>query len=421
MRLVQASILLLVTLAAPAGAAVESEPTLPAARLAAPGTPLSGPGWRVASPVPVRGYLGQFTLRTPQGEIAVQGRELLAIRIAEIPAVEQLEKVSRGDVFAESIADSAKATGRTVVRVVTNPVETIKGVPAGIGRLLKRTAATVRNVAVTVGDAARRGGGDKPGDETEGDKADAGEKASDFAAELAGVNKARRALAKSMGIDPYTSNPLLQERLEDLAWASVAGGLSLDLALGAVDGFAASVLSTTGELDDLVWSAYPADIKRQLEKDLVARGAEPLAAREFLRNGAFTPTLQLAFVDALKALGRPAGEAEVLALATRVRGEVHARFLIQQLRMLARHVPASDAVASLEALEASIAATTRGGVRWVVLPVDHLSWTEQIEQSAGGPAEKAPQLVVAGSVSDMARRELTRAGWNIKAGVGHVD
>ena len=408
--------------AAPVAAAVETEPTLPAARLAAPGTPLSGPGWKVASPVPVRGYLGQFTLSTPQGEIAVQGRELLSIRIAEVPALARLEDISRSDVFAQAIADSAKATGRAVTRVFTNPVETAKGVPAGIGRLIKRTAGKVRNVAVAVGDAARRereaqGEG---GAEGEGGS-DAAAKARDFATELAGVNKARRAIAKSLGIDPYTGNPLLQQRLEDLAWASVAGGLSMDLALGAVGGLASTVLSTSGQLDNLVWDLPPEDIRRQLEKDLVARGAEPMAAREFLRNGAFTPTLQLAFVSALRALGRPAGEPDVLALATRVRSEVHARFLIQQLRMLARHVPVDDRVVALEALEASVAATTRGGVRWVTLPVDHLTWTEEIEQGLRGGAEAAPRLVVSGSVSELARRELRRAGWQVTADAGLPD
>lgn len=401
---------------APALAAVETEPTLPADRLATPGSALSGPGWRVDSPVPVRGYLGQFTVRTPQGEVPAQGREVLAIRIAEIPALARLEEVSRRDVFAGAIADSAKATGRAVTRVVTNPGETIKGIPAGIGRLVKRTAGQVRNVAVAVGDAARRERDKDGGAAGEGGPGTA-EKARDFATELAGVNKARRAIAKSLNIDPYTGNPLLQDRLEDLAWASVAGGLSMDLALGAVGGLAGTVLSTTGQLDGLVWDLPPEDIRRRLEKELVARGAEPMAAREFLRNGAFTPTLQLAFVGALRDLGRPRGESEVLALATgAVRDEVHARFLVQQLRMLAREVGKDDPVVELLAFEASIGARSRGGVLWVVLPVDHLSWTEQVEAAAAGRGKA--RLVVAGSVSDLARTELARAGWRVRAGAG---
>jgi hypothetical protein len=402
---------------APLQAATEAEPTLPARELLGAGKAIAGEHWRLHSPVPVRGYLGQFALQTASGSIPVQGLELLEIRIAEIPALEALEQLRGSEVFAHAIADSAQAAGRAVVRVVTHPAQTIEGIPAGVGRLLRRTAGRVRDVAVAVGDAARR----DPAAGTERAQDDGSvDKARDFAAELAGVNKARRALARSAGVDPYTSNPLLQARLEDLAWASVAGGLSLDLALGAVGGLS-DVLATSGRLDSLVWDLPPADIRRQLEQTLKARGCSPRMARELLRNRHFTPTLQLALVDGLRGLGQPAGEAEVLKLATTVASEIHARFLIQQLQMLAQHVPASDPVAELLAFDASIAARTRSGTLWITLPVDHLSWTEEVGGAVAGYSEPAPRLVVAGSVSPLARRELARTGWRLSSGVGLAD
>jgi hypothetical protein len=397
-----------------ASAAVETEPSLPTATLAPKGVPLTGPGYRVADPTQVRGYLGDFVVRLSDGrDMHAHGSEMLAIRVSEVPSIFRLDEISRGDVFVSAIAESAKKTGRTVVRVVTNPVETVKGIPAGLGRLLRGTARKVRNVAVAVGDAAKREG--EGGDGTSGDGA---AKANDFARELAGVNKARRALAKAMGIDPYTGNELLQQRLGDLAWASAMGGLSIDLALGAVSGLAGDVLSVTGRLDGLVWDLPPDEIRSRLEGELVQRGAEPMAAREFLRNGSFTPTLQLAFVSALRDLGRPTGEPEVLELATGIRGEVHARFLLQQLRMLARHASKDDPVVALIAFEASVAARTRSGGLLVTLPVDHLTWTEQIEGLASDAARQRPRVVVSGSVSPLARRELASAGWELAADAG---
>jgi hypothetical protein len=397
----------------PAAAAVESEPSLPTAALVPQGVPLSGPGYRVADPTPVRGYLGDFVVRLSDGrEVRAHGSELLAVRVSEVPATFRLDEVSRGDVFAGAIAQSAKNTGRAVVRVVTNPVETVKGIPAGLGRLLRGTVRKVRNVAVAVGDATRR--------ENDSGQAqtDAGATATDFARELAGVNKARRALAKAMGIDPYTGNELLQQRLGGLAWASAMGGLSIDLALGAVSGLAGDVLSVTGRLDGLVWDLPPDEIRSRLEGELVQRGAEPMSAREFLRNGSFTPTLQLAFVGALRDLGRPTGEPEVLELATGIRGEVHARFLLQQLRMLSRHASRDDPVVALIAFEASVAARTRSGGLLVTLPVDHLTWTEQIEGLASDATRQRPRVVVSGSVSTLARRELASAGWELAADAG---
>jgi hypothetical protein len=142
--------------------------------------------------------------------------------------------------------------------------------------------------------------------------------------------------------------------------------------------------------------------------------------RAFFRNPWFTPTLQLAYVDALTALGTPAGEPAALDVAARAGSETHARFLIQQLRMLRVHLAAGDSVRTLESLEASYAATTRTG-RWLVtLPVDYLSWTDAVQARADDRSAMpaARKLVVAGAVSPEAARELARRGYAVVAGVG---
>src|SRR5437899_12118167 len=57
------------------------------------------------------------------------------------------------------------------------------------------------------------------------------------AMDVLGVNKAKRQIAKQVGADPYTTNPVLAKQLNDLARAAFAGGVSLDVALA---------VSTTG-------------------------------------------------------------------------------------------------------------------------------------------------------------------------------
>ena len=401
--------LLLLQSAAPAA---DVAPTLPAERLVAPGTELSGAAWSVESPVPVRGYLGQFVLDTEWGPIEVQGRELLALRIGEIEALATLDEINSSEAFVDAFAGSAAATGRALGRVVTQPVETVRGIPAGLGRMIKRTAASARRIAVAVGDATQR-----PREEPD-EEADPALDPRDFANELAGVNQARRDLARQLGIDPYTGNPLIQERLEKLAWAMVAGGLSMNLVMGELGGTASDVISTSRKLDSLAWDLPPSDLRRQLEQRLVERGTEPRAAREFLRNSSFTPTLQLAFVDALEALGRPQGEPAIVALAETVRGEVHARFLIQQLKMLAQKLPEDEDVAELIPFEASLAAIDDNGELWITMPVDYLSWDDSAGIVAAKDGDPVSHLVIAGGVTERARGRLEAAGWAVEAGVG---
>lgn len=405
-------LLLLACAAAGNGYARENEPTLASASLLPPGTPLRGTGWVLTDPTPVASFLGQFSFRTDWGLIEAQGRELAVARIGEMPALAQLDKVSRGKVFADAIGASAVKSGRAVVRVVTHPVETAKGIPAGIGRMISGTARSVRRTAQAVGDAVKR----DEGADGQKSEADNSEKLTNFAKESIGLNKARRALARQVGIDPYTRNPLLQEKLESLAWAAVAGGLSMDLALGALSGGASSVLSITGKLDNLVWDVAPDDIRARVEKALVARGHLAKDVREFLRNGVYTPTLQLRLLAALEGLGRPRGEPAALALAATVSGDVHARFLIAQLEMLGEHA-GSDPVAELLALDQSYSARTRSGAIFVALPVDYLAWTGTVERA---DRRRGGRIVIAGGVSPMAARGLAQRGWRVQADVGLV-
>ena len=65
----------------------ESEPVLDAATLVRPSL-LSGPGFSVEPRVEVRGYMGNFTITTSIGRLGADSVEVLAERIAEIPALE---------------------------------------------------------------------------------------------------------------------------------------------------------------------------------------------------------------------------------------------------------------------------------------------------------------------------------------------
>ena len=394
---------------------IEPEPSLRAEQLLPPGLAITGPNWSVDSPVPIEGFLGQFVLRTQWGAIHVQGSELLLERIAEIPAMQKIDTITRSAVFTDAIVDSARSTTRAVTQVVTQPVETAKGVPAGLGRLLGKTAAGVRRVAVDIGDAVQRGPESIPDE----DSKSASDTLMGFADELAGVNHARRTLASALGVDPYTSNPMLREKLGQLARASVAGGFSTDLLLGQLGSTTNEILSTTQQINSAVWEKAPADIARELEARLVQGGIEPRAAREFLRNSSFTPTLQLQFVSALEGLGRPAGAADLIGLATGIRGEVHARFLLQQLLML-QGVHAQAPVSELIVHDASTSALSAGNTRVFVMPVDHLSWTEVTNLVADQYEGLHSRIIVSGSVSDLAEQRLRDAGWEVIVNAGIV-
>jgi len=244
----------------------------------------------------------------------------------------------------------------------------------------------------------------------------------DYAKEFAGLNRARRALARSAGIDPYTGNRLLQKRLEDLAWASVAGAMPVTVATGAVSGPAGMALKVTSRLDKLVWDLSPNEIKTKLEARLVARGNSAELAKSFLRNTTFTPTLQLAFVNALEAIGRFRDDEGLLRIAIRSRSEAHAWFLVQQLRMIRRYAGKQDTVRELIALEQSVVARLASGRRVLALPVDYFSWTAQVAELAARPDQERGrrELVVAGIASPAMTEAARELGWQVSDRAGYV-
>ena len=390
----------------------EPEPTLPTKELAPRSVPLRGRGYAVNSPTQVTNFLGQFAIRSEWGEINAAGGVLLALRVAEMPALAELDKVSHSQVFAKAIADSAGKTIAGVARVAGDPVGTITGIPAGVGRLFARAGDAFGKAASAISAGAKG----------QVDADAAGSAVTDYAKEFAGLNRARRALAKSAGIDPYTTNPALQKRLEELAWASVAGSVPVSVATSAVSGVAGTALKVTRRLDSLVWDLTPDEIKKELEPRLIAGGNSPELAQSFLRNTTFTPTMQLAFVKALESIRPVAGEEGLLRIAIAVRSDAHAWFLIQELRMIRRHADRKDPVRELIALEQSVVAKLASGRRVLALPVDCFSWTARVEELAGrvGQDEGPRELIVAGIASPALKSAARELGWRVSDHVGYV-
>jgi hypothetical protein len=374
-------------------AEVESEPTLKLSEFR--GLPAAtGQGYRVESAVPVSGYQGQFTLHTDLGDMKADGTGLLKQRIAEVGPLMQLQKLSTSDVFVDALSKSAQNSAKAVGRAVANPVDTAQAVPAGVGRFFK-------SIGQTVGDAV---------DSTsEGNTSDA-------AKDALGINQAKRQLAKKVGVDPYTTNPQVAARLEELAKAAFAGGVSLDVVLAVSTAGAAAALSATKTVSNLAWDLPPEDVHKRNDKELAALKIDEATRSKLLNNRWYTPTMALSFVDAMKALGAVDGNAAFVALAAGAKSEAEARFYIVQLRMANRYVKDGDAIVSVQALGRVGAFRTKGGRLFIPAPVDYLAWTEGVKTFVEGRKAEAGERVVwfSGTASPRASAQLRAAGWRVR-------
>ena len=374
---------------------VEPMPTLDAATLAPAGL-LNNAGYTVDASAPVVGYMGQFTLRAPAGTFRADGTEMLAIRVGELAAIAQLGQLSQTSVFADALGASAMKTGAAIGQAVMNPLETIAGIPAGVGRFFQSAATTVSRAT----------------DSNAGSNAGSG----DAAMDLLGINKAKRRIAKQVGADPYTTNPVLAKQLDDLARAAFAGGVSLDVALAVSTAGVATAISATATVSNLVWDKSPEDIRTIHEQKLAAMGVGPDTVRAFVTNRWFTPTLSVPFVEHLAQLPAAKGRAAVVALASTVASEGEARFMANAVSMARQIGTERDPVVALDLVGRIMAVRTREGRVEVPAPVDYVVWTEPVKAFAERKDMKGARrnVLVTGIASARAREGLQATGWSVQ-------
>ena len=354
--------------------------------------PRVGSDYQVVESVPVSGYYGQFTLKTEFGDIHADGEGLLKQRIKEIQPTIELQKMSTSKVFTDALGQSVKGGAASIGQAVAHPVNTVKNVPAGIGRFFKSVEKTVSGVTSTDGDGSQ----------------------SAAVADAFGVNKAKRALAEKVGVDPYTTNPYLAKRLDSLANAAVAGGISVDVVLAVSTGGAAMIVSTTKTVSNLAWSLPPEDVRKRNDEELAAIGADSASRSKLLGNRWYTPTMALSFVEAMKNLDVREGASSFAELAAGAQSEIEARFYISQLRLARRFADEGNAIASMTTRGRIGAFITEKKGLFVPAALDYLTWTKEAQATIEAHEDPRPSsrtVWFTGKASPKAAEEIRRAGW----------
>jgi hypothetical protein len=397
--------------AAAAGQDFEPPPTFSAAAIL-PAPILRGAHHKVADRVTVDGFYQQFRIVSDYGDLEATGRTVLRTRVAEIGALARLGEVSKTEVFAKAAGGAVLNVGKGFVSAVRDPEATARGVGGGIkrfgvnlGRRAKRAAASVTK------DDKKADGPEQP----------ATEKAIDVAGGAAnsvfGVNGAARRWARKLGVDPYTTNPLLHQALVEMGKIDAAGSIAAKIVVPVP-----TLVSHTATVGDLVWGADPEEVRKLNERRLSALGVATPVASEFLVNGNYTLTSQTRLIAALHAV-RASGCAHFVSAASDADDERAALYFVESAEMLAglHDTARVDAV-----LTDSLAIVARTGPRAILLlPLDRVYWTEEAAKSAletAGRARRelgatALEIRISGTATPAAKTGLKRAGWGVRENV----
>ena len=398
-----------------AWSAPEPAPQLPGAAVAKESL-LKGPLHKVAEPVRVEGHLGRFTIESKFGAFNVQGANLLATRVHELQAIEELRKVQKDSAFTDALAKSAKGVAGFAASAVDDPNKAVETIGKGAGTVLGRVGQVAMVGASYAGDKAVDMATSKPAPAA----AATGEpEPPSFIGDPLGYNKARREWAKKLNVDPYTANPVLRPLLDSAASATFAGNFAVSLTIGSVMAPVNYAYSFDETVRDSVWNKPAIDVMKETEKALAALGVQGRTIRDLQRNKWFTPTVQATLSARLAALGRMEGMESVVKAAAATQGEARVRFLLESLAMLAAHHQKEGRFARLRMSNLVPVGVAQDGSVVAAVAIDYGTWDDDAAAFAGRKelAAKARTLLVAGQVSPRAKQELEKAGWKVRAGL----
>ena len=392
------------TASAQTAAQFETPPTLPAQDLA-PATLINGEGFHVDEEVPTDGLTAHFTLRSDVGTFKADGLEMLRIRVAELPAIRELNQTSKTKVFAQALAANAAAPVAAAGQMVMHPVDTVKGMPAGVGRFFGRVGLGAQKLK----EAA-----------TTPEEAPAGERAGQFAThtlqttrDILGYEQERRGLAKKLHVDPYTTNPVLAKQLDDFALVAFRAHVGVTTAMSVfIPGSMA--ITATRVVSTWVYDTPRADLIVQNQKKLQEMNVPDASTKAFMGNKAFPLSVQTAFVEDLTRVSAVPGSIDIVALASTAESEDQARFLAGCLNMLANYHRSHTPLVSIIA-RGTVIGRDRAGVIVVPAEVDYVSWTKRTSYFANRPDLVSHTRIawLSGQMSPLGKKNFQALGWNV--------
>jgi len=386
---------------------IESPPMFQAAKII-PAELLAGPNHRVDEQVVNDGFMNTYTIESRFGSFVANSGMELRIRVNEVNGIARMEDWSESEQFIRGVGKAGRDVLESSVRLVIDPLETFGNTTSGVTEIF----ASVRRIL------------------TEDEEGREDQDIVDKAGDLIGYSRAKRQYAAAFGVDPYSTNPVVQKYLNYLSRIGFVGQVGGSAARSFIDGgigISISVASYLQSLREQVRDKTPEELREANEQKLRAMGVEQSVIDLYLGNYVFTPTYQTAFVDFLEEIDGAANRGELVKLAVLAKNEDQAFFRVAQARMYSNYHQSVEKIKTFVLLRklVIVAARTVDEALIVNIPADYVSLTENLSAYFtvarsgldGIPNVTEKQLWLAGGMSPIAREWFEESGWTVHSDV----
>lgn len=378
-----------------------TETTLLAADLLRPEM-LKGQYFEVDDTVHNDGLVNTYTVTSSFGRFAARGDDQLRYLENELEVLGAFEEyhVTPPVVFGLGVINGGENYVEGAAQLIVYPVRALANVPLGFWNYGSQIAEMTRSRRTFYEDS--------------------------YAEELIGFSQAKRELAGRTTVDPYTTNPVMQERLNALSWPSWGGGILATIGtapVAGVAGYALTGVSLPESMHLVNLDKAPEDLRIENRRRLKAMGVDEPLREAFLNHPWYSPRHQTIIVDSLFRLEDARGRPVFIENSLAAGSEADA-FTQQRIAELVRafHEYASPVV-EIEAPSGVILVHGSDGSVAVPLLADLAIWTNGtrtlIETLNQALAEQTPGstrkvLWISGKMSPEMAEDVKADAWQVE-------
>jgi hypothetical protein len=341
-----------------------------------------------------------FVVSSEFGTFPAVGLPMLRTQVIEIEAIAALKDVRQSKVFADALTFQ-----------LLHPLQGAKILLTEPGRLGNSVGGGLLEFLAMPGQFSKFEGSNQEDSMT---------------SSAIGFSYLKRKIAFQFGVDPYSSNPALQDELNELSWIAFTADLAPQIGYvfmpaSAIMWMTFSATRWTSYLDEQVRDNSPDDLRAMDRAKLLNMGISEEDIHRFFLNGHYSPRHETIITAALDELTGVDDRQAFLAVAEEANSEELVLFYQHVVEMMRGYHVNIGAVDRLLVLPRVPALYTKSKRLVVMLPVDYLFWTSRVASVAQALTRHVPsrprivqrELWIAGNVSPRARQELELLEWTV--------
>jgi len=337
---------------------------------------IQGPHYHIEDTVVTYdGYMNHYTVASDYGPFEVTGDAALRKLILEIHAIAELKEVKKSKVFLDSLVLAAKRPVNVGKNLILHPVDTLTGIPKGVGTLFGNIAKGIKGTVSGTHD---------PSEDNRAEQA-------------LQMSAYKREWAYKLGVDPYSSNKVLQKDLNSVGWAGALGSLSVTAVTFPAQSTVMTALKMArlsdqmteiaeqrnefGErINKMVETLPPSRMRLTNEEKLAKMGIPADLAKQYLDHPHFTPRHDAIIVNSLEALQGTKGVELFFQIAIYADDEESANFFQNKAEMLRGYHQTEAPIRELRLMSDFLMAKDKNGTMVIAQPLDRGVWRKPIDQ-----------------------------------------